>query len=264
MNGALQESRYVMHRGALMGPYTIDQLTGMRNKGVLDQFSRVSLDRALWENLDQHLAELAAAQAAPLPVVPPSFDGFASSGPYIDPAQLGYGEPLAHKSFPVIALLLLHYLTLGIFSFFWITGLHGKLPREKSDDPSGFKAVALCFIPFLQIYWLYFVYARLTHRVNSLSRQHRLPPLIAEPLSYVMATLWTIPILMAMAGTAILIIVFFSPTSKGELYLMFFQLPSILTVVNYLLVAPIYYGMVQASMNRISIVALRHALDHGA
>ncbi|HTQ39172.1 MAG TPA: DUF4234 domain-containing protein [Pirellulales bacterium] len=255
---------YVLHRGAVRGPFSIDQLIAMRKNGTLDQYTKVSVDRATWQNLDPHLAAVMAADLAPPPIAPPPFTGLQQMGPadLLDPAQVEFLNPLTIRPFPVAALILLHFLTVGIFSFFWVTAVHGRLPKMKSDDPDGFKAVALCFIPFFNIYWFYVVYARLTQRVNAFSIQHRLPAIIPTPFSYVMSTLIVVPILLAMTGLLVLASIFFSPTSKGELFMIFFLLPQILTAVNYLFIAPVYAGLVQASLNRIVTVELRLAIDH--
>jgi len=255
---------YVLHRGAIRGPFSIEQLIAMRENGTLDQYTKVSVDRATWQNLDPTLAAIMAIAAAPPPISPPPFRGLQQRGPagLLDPAQVEFQSPFPIRSFPVAALILLHFLTLGLYSFFWITGTHGRLPKMKSDDPDGFKAVALCFVPFFNIYWLYVVYARLTQRINSFSIQHRLPAIIPEPFSYIMSTLIVIPVLMGATGLLLFAVIFFSPTPIDELILIFFLLPQILTGVNYLFIAPVYSGLVQSSLNRIANVELRLAIDN--
>jgi hypothetical protein len=61
-------------------------------------------------------------------------------------------------SFPVPVVILLHYLTCGLFSLIWLNLLHGKLPRVRSDDPSAGRAIGFCFIPFFNLYWIFFTY----------------------------------------------------------------------------------------------------------
>jgi hypothetical protein len=257
---------FVLHRGTMRGPFSIEQLTAMRENGTLDQYTKVSVDRATWQNIDPTLAAIQAISAVPPPIAPPPFRGLQRRGPtdLLDPAQIEFRNPFPIRSFPVAALILLHYLTLGLYSFFWVTGIHGRLPKMKSDDPDGFKAVALCFVPFYNIYWLYVVYARLTQRVNACSTQHRLPAMIPEPFSYIMSTLMVIPILMGATGVFLFAFLFFSPAPKDELILIFFLLPQILTGVNFLFIAPVYAGMIQASLNRIANVELRLAIDNSS
>jgi hypothetical protein len=52
-------------------------------------------------------------------------------------------------AFPVAAAVLLHYVTLGIFTLIWLNLMHGKMCRVRTDDPSAGKAVGFCFIPFI-------------------------------------------------------------------------------------------------------------------
>lgn len=260
-----RDPHYTLHRGAIRGPFTIDQLITMRKNGSLDQYTKVSTDRAVWESLDLHLSAIAIAEGAPAPIVPPPFRGLQdvpTSG-VVDPSQVQFLNPVLIRPFPVAALVLLHFLTLGLFSFFWITGSHGRLPKLKSDDPSGFQAIAMCFVPVLNVYWFFVVYLRLTQRVNALSTQYRLLAIVPEPLSYIISTLMAIPVLMAVTGAVLYSIIFFSPTSKSELVLIFFLLPQILTAVNYFFLWPIYSGLVQTSLNRISNVQIRLAIEAG-
>ena len=74
------------------------------------------------------------------------------------------GHSLA--TFPVVAIILLHYMTCGIFSLVWLNLMHGKLPRVRSDDPSAGKAIGFCFIPFYNLYWIFFTYRRLCLRID--------------------------------------------------------------------------------------------------
>jgi hypothetical protein len=86
--------------------------------------------------------------------------------------------PPAHQltSFPVVLVILLHYLTCGIFSTVWFNLMHGKLPTVRSDDPSAGRAVGFCFIPFFNFYWIFFTYRRLCLRVDEQRELYGLAP----------------------------------------------------------------------------------------
>src|SRR5206468_3345214 len=88
----------------------------------------------------------------------------------LSPGTLGPVDPVLTSlivlPFPAGVLVLLHFLTGGIFTFFWVTGLHGKLPRLNSDDLSARRAIWFCFIPFFNLYWFFVVYIRLCLRIN--------------------------------------------------------------------------------------------------
>jgi hypothetical protein len=68
-------------------------------------------------------------------------------------------------SFPVPLVILPHYMTCGLFPLIWLNLMHGKLPRIRPDDPSAGKAVGFCFIPFFNLYWIFFTFRRLCLRI---------------------------------------------------------------------------------------------------
>ncbi len=267
MSELQKESRYILRRGSISGPFPIDQIVAMRRKGALDQFSKVSIDRATWEDVDGHLAKLAAAAAAPPPIVPPPFYGFDDAGrsaaSSTNPALQDLSI-LPIPPFPIAALLLLHFLTLGVYSFFHVTSLHGRLVKLKTDDPSAFHAVVFCFVPFYNFYWLYFVYLRLTQRINRLCNQHRLRSSVPEPLAYALSTLVAVPLLMAVAGLLILSLTMGDEGSRGEAWLLFFMLPQILTAVAFVAAFPVFAVLVQASINRVYDLQIRRLFPRPA
>src|SRR5438874_12371470 len=94
--------------------------------------------------------ELSATNPPSLPVPAPPIPTFAQAQGW--------------TSFPVVAVILLHYVTCGIFPLIWLNLMHGKLPRVRADDPSAGKAIGFCFIPFFNLYWIFFTYRRLCLR----------------------------------------------------------------------------------------------------
>jgi DNA-directed RNA polymerase subunit RPC12/RpoP len=75
------------------------------------------------------------------------------------------------RAFPAWLCVVLHFITLGIFPFFYFGMKHGQLPKIKDDDPSAGKAIGFMFIPFFNIYWRFIFWLRLVDRLNF---QHRL------------------------------------------------------------------------------------------
>jgi uncharacterized protein DUF4234 len=128
----------------------------------------------------------------------------------------------AHQltSFPVVAVILLHYLTCGIFSFIWLNLMHGKLPRIRSDDPSAGRAVGFCFIPFFNLYWIFFTYRRLCLRVDEQRELYGLPP----------------SNLRGMATTSCI----------------FQVIPYINGLIGYTIITPIFIGLMQSSVNQLA------------
>jgi hypothetical protein len=131
--------------------------------------------------------------------------------------QLGPGHQLT--SFPVVALILLHYLTCGLFSLIWLNLMHGKLPRVRSDDPSAGKAVGFCFIPFFNLYWIFFTFRRLCLRVDEQRDLYGLPP----------------SNLRGMATTACI----------------FQVIPYLNALIGYTVITPIFIGQMQSSINQL-------------
>ncbi len=127
-------------------------------------------------------------------------------------------QPLS--PFPVVAVILLHYVTCGIFTMVWLNLLHGKLPKVRTDDPSAGKAIGFCFIPFFNLYWIFFVYRRLCLR---LAEQRQLAGLPANDLRGLATT-----------------------------NCIFQVIPYINGLIGYTIITPIFAGLVQASVNELA------------
>lgn len=229
------EEWFVLDRGKMRGPYSLDQVRSMRESGICPPFTRVSRDQITWHELDDYLARQGTDSTATRP--PPIFDK-------------------VFASFPVSALMLLHYLTAGIYSFLWITSLHGRLPKVRADDPSAVRAIALCLVPLYNLYWFFFVFPRLGSRVNALSRHHNLQEPVPPILVYAFCVLLAIPAAMATAGCLVLMMLFFSDDRLDVVLFTFFLLPGLLAAINYLFVMPVLCTLIQRSINRISAAQL--------
>lgn len=240
---------YVMDRGKIGGPYDIKQLEAMRGQGALNSFARVSEDRVQWVLLDDQLRDERAKAVAPAPVRPPPLSGVTA------PAQPGYYATGAlaeiHQPFPIFPLMLLHYLTGGLFTLFWTICTHGDLPKLKADDPSAGKALGLCFVPLFNLYWFCVMYPRLAARVNARCAQYGLQPTVPMPLSYLLCACLVIPIVMFTAGAVVLASLFFSPTPKTDAMLLFYVVPSLFLGIHFVVIAPLFAFFVQNGMNKV-------------
>jgi len=123
------------------------------------------------------------------------------------------------KSFSVVGLILLHYLTFGIFSIIWLNAFHGKLPKVRSDDPSGGRAIGFCFIPFFNLYWIFFSFRRLCLRMDEQRALYGLAP----------------GNLRGMATTACILQV----------------IPYLNILIGYTITFPIFIGLMQSSVNQL-------------
>jgi hypothetical protein len=158
-----------------------------------------------------------------------SFPGIKKADPY-DAGGIAPGQgvpPLPapanrHQltSFSVALVILLHYLSCGIFSLVWLNLMHGKLPRIRPDDPSAGRAIGFCFIPFFNLYWIFFTYRRLCLRVDEQRELYGLPP----------------DNLRGMATTNCI----------------FQVIPYINVLFGYTIITPVFIGLMQASVNELA------------
>ncbi|HWE95507.1 MAG TPA: hypothetical protein VG269_16195 [Tepidisphaeraceae bacterium] len=130
---------------------------------------------------------------------------------------LAYGQSIVPQgmvgnelnTFSIPAVLVLHFVTSGLFTLIWFQLMHGKMPKNRPDDPSGGKAVGFMFIPIFSIYWIFFANLRLIDRINEQRHFAGLPPaelrgifltaiiLLFVPCANLISALILIPIFLA-------------------------------------------------------------------
>jgi hypothetical protein len=91
--------------------------------------------------------------------------------PYLGQVQFGPGEVAAYRQnrlekFPVWAVSLLHLISFGLSSLILFGIQQGNLPRLKHNDPSTAEAIGFQFIPFFNLYWVFFAPMRFCDRVT--------------------------------------------------------------------------------------------------
>jgi len=79
------------------------------------------------------------------------------------------------QPFPVWLVGILNLLTLGLFPLIHFGLLHDKLPRAAHNDPSAGKAIGFQFIPYFNLYWVFFSALRLADRLTLQFRLRGLP-----------------------------------------------------------------------------------------
>jgi hypothetical protein len=90
------------------------------------------------------------------------------NNPYLqlpDGERVVFGQHRLGK-FPAWLAAVLHMLTFGVFSLFYFGSLHGSLPKLTNDDPGAGKGVGFMFIPYFNLYWMFFSPLRLVDRIN--------------------------------------------------------------------------------------------------
>lgn len=113
-------------------------------------------------------------------------------------------------TFSTPVLILLHFVSCGIFTAIWLNLMHGKMPKIRPDDPSAGKAIGFLFIPFFNLYWIFFTYHRLCLRINeqreAAGLQGKVPTGLATTMCVLMV-LGVIPMVGVVTGLASFIIV---------------------------------------------------------
>ncbi len=90
------------------------------------------------------------------------------NNPYLqfpDGERVVFGQHRLGK-FPPWLAAVLHVATFGVFSLFYFGSLHGSLPKLTNDDPGAGKGVGFMFIPYFNLYWMFFSPLRLVDRIN--------------------------------------------------------------------------------------------------
>ena len=70
------------------------------------------------------------------------------------------------RPFSVFGAIVLHYITFGIWSWIHFSLMHDKLPKAATNDPSAGKAIGFMFIPYFNLYWVFFNSLRLADRLS--------------------------------------------------------------------------------------------------
>jgi predicted Zn finger-like uncharacterized protein len=149
---------------------------------------------------------------------------------FVVPADVAQkGQPHQLSVFPVAALVLLHYVTAGVFSVIYLNLLHDKMPRLRRSDPSATKAIGLAFVPGVNLVWFFFTYRRLCVRINEQRCFHGLPETAPTSLAIAVALL----------------------TLFGSLTYVFPAPGLVVLSVLGLVVMPVFAALVQHSINEL-------------
>ena len=174
---------WLRERGQIKGPFRRDDLKAMKSSGQLNRFHKVSPDKKTWYSATEVDLDSSAAPGQS-PTSPPPLDVPPWESPdetVSSPATASVVPPPVQQAppmtltepvvipFPIFILLFMHFATLGLFTFIWVTRLHGKLPRLADEDMTTGQAFKLALIPFLNLFWGNFaVYQELCRRINGI------------------------------------------------------------------------------------------------
>ncbi len=232
---------YLRERGKVVGTFSDEALQQLHTEGRISRFHTISRDQRHWESALSHFEFGASSNWTPS--VP-------------DAPSNGNSNVVAvtYRPFPIAALIALHYATFGIFTFFWITSLHGRLPALRPNHPSGGRAVLLAMLPFVNLYWAYLCYPLLAERLNELMPRHNLKGAI--PMSLVLATVSMIVIPMVIWIVGFIVITFmlyYNETVNLEPpKIFFFWIPGVFAAVDLVILIPALSSMIQTCFNDIA------------
>lgn len=111
------------------------------------------------------------------------------------------------STFPVAVLIILHLITVGLFTLIYFGMKHGRLPKIYQNDPSTARAIGFMFIPFFNIYWFFFYWLRLIERINLQFKLRNQEPPLDKTLALVALILGLIPYLGMISGFILMPIV---------------------------------------------------------
>ena len=97
------------------------------------------------------------------------------------------------STFSTALVIVLHFVTIGIFTLIYFGLKHSNLPLIKQDDFGAGKAIGFMFIPFFNIYWQFRFWLRLVDRVNFQFRLKGHQPPISKGLMLATVIVGLIP-----------------------------------------------------------------------
>jgi hypothetical protein len=95
--------------------------------------------------------------------------------------------------FPTWAVVVLHIVTLGIFTLIYQGLKLSKLPLIRDNDFKAGKGIGFMFIPFFNFYWLFRFVLDITDRLNFQFRLRGYPPPISRELALASCIVHLIP-----------------------------------------------------------------------
>ena len=114
-------------------------------------------------------------------------------------------------TFPVALVVILHFITIGIFTTIYMGLKHSQLPMIKTDDFSAGKAIGFLFIPIFNIYWFFVFWTRLADRINFQFRLRNQPEAVSKGLVITSLIIAIIPYLGIISG------IFLFPIFAGQM-----------------------------------------------
>jgi Protein of unknown function (DUF2510) len=150
----------------------------------------------------EHRAPGQPAYAAPVPAVAPGvyaplfpnvYDHVVDPAQVLSPEQRDRFRQHTLTSFPTWLAVVLHFLTIGLFTTIYHGLKLSKLPLVKENDFGAGKGIGFLFIPFFNIYWLFRFVLGITDRLNFQLRLRGQAPPISRGLALTACIVTLIP-----------------------------------------------------------------------
>jgi hypothetical protein len=122
----------------------------------------------------------------------------------LSPAQRAAMSYHQLSSFPVWAAGLLNFVTFGLFGLIHFGLMHDKLPRAAENDPTAGKSIGFQFIPYYNLYWIFFNSLRLADRLNLQFKLRGLEPEAPRGMMLASSVLSVIPYVNFLIGIPIM------------------------------------------------------------
>jgi hypothetical protein len=111
----------------------------------------------------------------------------------LDPYQQEQFKQHSLSRFPSWLVVVLHFLTLGLFTLIYQGLKFSDMPLVKHDDFRAGKGIGFMFIPFFNLYWVFRYALSMTDRLNFQFRLRGQPPRVSRGLALTSAIGWVIP-----------------------------------------------------------------------
>jgi len=127
------------------------------------------------------------------PVLANVYDPSVNLSQVLDPEQRERYKHHDLKRFPTWLVVVLHILTVGLFTVVYQGLKLSKLPIVKHDDFKAGKGIGFNFIPFYNLYWVFRFVLAVTDRLNFQFRLRGYPPPISRELALASCIVHVIP-----------------------------------------------------------------------
>ena len=98
-----------------------------------------------------------------------------------------------NSTFSTALVIILHFLTLSIFTMIYFGLKHSKLPLIRDNDFGAGKAIGFSFIPFFNLYWDFRFWLRLVNRINFQFKLRNQPMPLSRGLTLATVIMGVIP-----------------------------------------------------------------------